>query len=266
MRSWFEIAVLCALGLGVSFISVLLLVQVQYTGTGAPFHALADYDVLAAVRLSLLVSVSAALLAALFAIPAGYGLSRFDFPGKALIEGLMVVPILMSPMALGVSLLLVFRTTTGQWIEDNLLGFVFEVPGMILAQFVVALSLETIIARNVFDSVAIRYEQVARFLGCTPWQAFRKVTLPLARKGLIAAVVLGWARAIGDFGATSMLAGAVRGKTETMPISIYLSMASVSLDRAVCLSVVLTMVTVLSLVIVQTLTRKDFRSDREDSP
>ena len=125
--------------------------------------------------------------------------------------------------------------------------FVFETPGMILAQFIVAMSLETLVARSAFDNVDVRLEQVARFLGSTPFQTFRYITLPLARNGLFTAVILGWARAIGDFGATSMIAGAVKGKTETMPVSIYLNMASVSLDRAVSLSIVLTLFTVLAL-------------------
>ena len=215
-----------------------------------------ESDVQTAVRLSIVVSVGSALLAAVFAIPGGYALSRFRFRGKAIVEGLLVIPILMSPMALGVSLLLLFRTSLGQWVEDNVIRFVFETPGMVLAQFLVALSLETLVVRSAFDAIDIRYEQVARFLGCTPWQAFRRVTLPLAKNGIVAAIILGWARAIGDFGATSMIAGAVKGKTETMPISIYLSMSSVSLDRAVSLSVVLTLVTVFALAIVHTLSAR----------
>jgi len=254
---WFPFVLAVALGTAVSCVLALLFVQIHYTGSGGPLLALAERDVLTAIWLSLAVSVTSALSAAVFAIPAGYALSRWRFRGKAAVEGLLVIPILMSPMALGVSLLLIFRTGPGQWVEDNVLRFVFEVPGMVLAQFLVSLALETLVARSAFDAVSVRYEQVARFLGCTPWQAFRRVTLPLARNGVIAAVILGWARAIGDFGATSMIAGAVKGKTETMPISIYLSMASVSLDRAVSLSVVLTLVTVVALALVEALTKQN---------
>ena len=256
MKSPFFYLILLSMGIAVSFVSSILIVQLHYTGSGAPLKALGESDVQSAIWLSLSVSVGAALLAAFIAIPVGYALSRYHFPLKTVIEGLRVIPILMSPMALGVSLLLLFRSDPGQWCEDNLIRFVFEVPGMLLAQFIVALSLETLIIRSAFDSVNLRYEQVARFLGCTPWQSFIKVSLPLARNGIISAIILGWARAIGDFGATSMIAGAVKGKTETMPISIYLSMSSVSLDRAVSLSVVLTLVTVLALIIVQALSTK----------
>ena len=257
MKKWFHFLTLASLGVAISCVSGILLVQFHYTGSGGPLAALLEKDVQTSVWLSLIVSVAAALLAAIFAVPAGYALSRFHFKGKAAVEGLLVIPILMSPMALGVSLLLLFRTSTGQWVEDNVIRFVFELPGMLLAQFLVALSLETLVVRSAFDGVNIRYEQVARFLGCTPWQAFKRVTLPLARNGIVSAIILGWARAIGDFGATSMIAGAVKGKTETMPISIYLSMASVSLDRAVSLSIVLTLVTVLALALVQTLSVRE---------
>ena len=257
MKNWFTFILLAAMGIGISVVCTLLFAQLQYAGGGEVFAALTDSDVVTSIWLSFYISITAALLAAIVAIPLGFALSRWSFPGKFIIEGLLVIPILMSPMALGVSLLLIFRTPLGQFIEDNILRFVFEPSGMILAQFIVAMSLETLIARSTFDNVDIRLEQVARFLGSTPWQTFRYITLPLARNGLITALILGWARAIGDFGATSMIAGAVKGKTETMPVSIYLSMASVSLDRAVSLSIVLTGVTVLALTLAHLLAPKE---------
>lgn len=247
MKNWFSFVLLGAMGIGISVVSALLYAQIKYAGGSTVLSALGDKDVLTAIWLSFYISITAAVLAAFISIPLGYALSRWRFRGKFIIEGMLVIPILMSPMALGVSLLLVFRTPMGQFIEDHIMRFVFETPGMILAQFIVAMSLETLIARSAFDNVNVRLEQVARFLGSTPFQTFRYVTLPLARNGLFTALILGWARAIGDFGATSMIAGAVKGKTETMPVSIYLNMSSVSLDRAVSLSIVLTLFTVLAL-------------------
>ena len=129
MRNGFNLGLAAALGTAASFVVVLLAVQVDYTGSGAPFKALADREVLGAIGLSFGVATTSALLAAFFAVPAGYALSRWHFRGKTLLEGLLAIPVLMSPMALGVSLLLVFRTTPGQWIEDHVLRFVFEIPG-----------------------------------------------------------------------------------------------------------------------------------------
>ena len=195
-------------------------------------------------------ATAATLLALLLAIPTGYALARWRLPGLWLVEALLIVPVVMSPMALGVALLLIFRQAPGLWIARYV---VFEVPGIVLAQFFVAYAFAVLVIRTTFSGIDVRLEQVARFLGCTPWQAFRRVTLPLSKRGMMAAFVLGWARAMGDFGATSTIAGAVKGKTETMPVAIYLNLASVSIDRAVALSIVLTVVTVGGLILVRLL-------------
>jgi len=250
VRGWFEGVLLTATGISVSLMLMLLAVQAEYTGAGTPLKALTQPDVLRAMYLSFATSSVAALIAIVLAVPTGYALARWEYPGRWLVECLLVIPVIMSPIALGVALLLVFRTPMGQWVENNVVRFVFELPGMVLAQFFLAFALEVLVIRVTFSGIDVRLEQVARFLGCTPWQAFRRVSLPLARNGIIAGFVLGWARAMGDFGSTCTIAGAVKGKTETMPISIYLSLASVSLDRAIALSVVLTLVTVVGLVVV----------------
>ena len=107
--------------------------------------------------------------------------------------------------------------------------------------------------RTTFSQIDVRLEQVARFLGCTRWQAFRRVTLPLSRNGIVAAFVLGWARSLGDFGATSTVAGAVKAKTETPPITIFFALQSLSTERAVALSIVLSAITVSGLIAVRLL-------------
>lgn len=233
----------------------LVIAQVSYTGVAAPFAVLFQGDVVDAMELSVITATTAALLALLLAVPTGYALSRWEFPGRSLLEGLLVIPAIMSPMALGVGLILMFRTNLGQWVEDHVLQFVFELPGMIFAQFFVAFAIEVLVVRATFCAVSVRLENVARSLGCTPWQAFRRVSLPLARNGVLAALILGWARAIGDFGATATIAGAVKGKTETMPISIYLNLATVSLDRAVALSLCLIVMSLTAYLAVQLVLR-----------
>ena len=252
---WFNGVLLLALGTSVSLMLLLVAAQVGYTGAEAPFAVLGQWDVLRAIRLSFVTSFVAAGLAMLLAVPTGYALARWEFRGRGLIECFLVIPTIMSPMALGVSLLLVFRTAAGRFVEDHLMRFVFEVPGMILAQFLIAFALEVLVVRATFSAQDPRLEHVARLLGCTPWKAFWRVSLPLGRNGVLAAFVLGWARAIGDFGATSTIAGAVKGKTETMPISIYLSLATVSLDRAVALSLLLTFVSLVGYLAVHTVLR-----------
>lgn len=255
MRGWFEGFLLIAVGASALLMLFLLAAQVGYTGVGAPLSVLVHPDVLRAIWLSVATASVAAFLALMLALPTGYALARRSFPGRAAVECLLVIPTIMSPMALGVALILMFRSSLGQWVEDHWMRFVFEVPGMILAQFFVAFALEVLVVRASISAINVRLEHVARLLGCTPWQTFRRVSLPLARNGIVAAFVLGWARAIGDFGATSTIAGAVKGKTETMPVSIYLSLATVSLDRAVALSIVLTAVSLLGYLAVYFLIR-----------
>lgn len=248
MRSWVDWVCLVAAGLSVTLMVALVVVQLGYTGGSAAIKAFGEPDVLQAIWLSVWTSLVGSLVALLLAVPTGYALARWQFRGVWLAEAVLFIPVTMSPMALGVALLLLFRNPPGLWLARF---FVFEVPGIILAQFFVAYAFMVLVARTTFSGIDRRLEQVARFLGCTPWQAFRRVTLPLARNGIVAAFLLGWARAIGDFGSTSTIAGAVKGYTETMPVAIYLNMASVSIDRAVALSVLLTLLTLGGLVAVR---------------
>ena len=234
----------------------LLAVQLGYDGPLAPLRALDDPAIRHAVWLSLATASISALAALVVAVPCAYALARGRFPGHWLVDVLLDLPIVLSPVALGVSLLLLLRSSPGQWFEEHLVRFVFAVPGIILAQFTVALALAIRVLKATFQSVDVRYEQVARFLGCSPWGAFRRVTLPLARRGLAAAFVLAWARSLGEFGATVTLAGAVPGYTETMPAAIYLRLAAVDLDGAVGLMGLLAGSGLLALVAVRLLGRR----------
>jgi molybdate transport system permease protein len=234
-------------------VGIILASQVGWTGLGRPLAALGQPHVRQAVALSLGTATLATCLALLLAVPAAYGLARYRFPGAGVVDVLLDLPMVLSPVAVGVSWLLFFRSTGGQWVEENLLRFVFEVPGIVLVQFTVALALATRVLKASYQDVDVRHEQVARFLGCTPWGAFRKVTLPLVRRGLVAAFILGWARSVGEFGATVTLAGAVPGKTETVPVAIYLRLASVDVGGAVALMLLLSAIGLLALAAVRLL-------------
>jgi len=255
-RKWFSFFLLVGLGLATTLMVSLLAAQAGYAGPIRPLRLLLESDVQHAIFLSMGCATAAALLALLLAIPSAYALARWRFPGRVLIDALLDIPIILSPIALGLSLLLVFRSSPGSWIETHLMRFVFEVPGIILAQFILALALATRVLKATFEDVDLRLEQVARFLGCTQWQAFRRVTLPLSRSGLIAAFILGWARAIGDFGATVTLAGSVKGKTETIPTSINLSMNSMKLELAVALMLLMTAMAIIVLVCLRLVNRR----------
>lgn len=247
----FRVGLVAGLGIATTIVLALLVSQTVYVDVHSAMSALSSPSVGSAIALSLLTATVAATLALVVGVPAAYLLARHQFFGKSLVDAILDVPVIMSPVALGLALLLVFRTTPGAFIETHVLRFVFEVPGIVLAQFILALALEVRMLKATFEEISPRLEQVARCMGCTEGRAFLHVTLPMARPGLIAAAVLGWARAIGDFGATVMIAGAVPGKTETVPVAIYLGLASLRIEHSVMLTLLLTVVALSSLLVLR---------------
>jgi molybdate transport system permease protein len=161
------------------------------------------------------------------------------------------LPIVISPVALGAALLIFFNNPLGSAINNHALKFVFAVPGIILAQVTVICALAIRLLKSTFDSIDPRYEQVARTLGSSKPEAFFRVTLPLARDGLIASGILTWARAVGEFGATVTLAGATAMKTETLPTAIFLSLASADVEKAIAVIFVLILIAVVALLVIR---------------
>ncbi|MCJ7606134.1 MAG: ABC transporter permease subunit, partial [Dehalococcoidales bacterium] len=191
------------------------------------------------------------VIAILIAVPVAYAISRNRFWGKDVVDSLLDLPIVISPVALGAALLIFFNTPLGSAIDDNIIKFVFATPGIVLAQVTVISALAIRLLKSTFDGIDPRYEQVARTLGCSKPEAFFRVTLPLARDGLIAAMILTWARAVGEFGATVMLAGATAMKTETLPTAIFLSLASADVGKAVAVIFVLIVIAVVALLVIR---------------
>ena len=208
--------------------------------TAARFWSLlGSKEILFAIKLSVFTATLSTSAAIMVALPAAYALSRHEFPGKSVVDTFLDLPIVLSPIALGAALLIFSGTRVGTFVENNFFAFVFEVPGLILAQFAVVVALATRLLKSTFDMIDPRYVSIGRVLGCTAFQAFRKVVLPLAKPGIVAAIILTWARAIGEFGASVTLAGATAMKTETLPIAIYLSFATADVEKAVAVIFVL---------------------------
>ena len=217
-----------------------LLLSLFYFVNGKGFwEILIHPSTLFAIKLSITAATLATFFAVLIGLPAAYALSRFEFPGKRMIDTFLEIPMIMSPIALGASLLIFFNTPLGEVIQKEGIYFVFEVPGIILAQFATIAGLATRLIKASLDEISPRYESVARSLGSSPWKAFCGITLPMALKGLIASVILCWAKALGEFGATVTLAGAMPGKTETMPIAIFTALASADIDKTIVLILIL---------------------------
>ena len=175
-----------------------------------------------------LFTLGVALLGTLLILPGGVALgwllARRHWPGKALVETLVAVPLVIPPVATGLILLKLFgrRGPLGVFFERTLgIEIVFTWKAVVLATAVMALPLLVRSARVAFEEVPARLEAVARTLGAGPWRVFFTVTLPLARRGLLAGCVLAFARALGEFGATVMVAGMIPGETITLALGIY---------------------------------------------
>jgi len=247
----FRVATISALVLLAVFFIGIVVSMLAYTEWDTFISALFSSEILFAIRLSVITATVAALISILIAVPVAYAISRSSFPGKDIVDSLLDLPIVISPVALGAALLIFFNTPLGSSIDDNVIKFVFAVPGIVLAQVTVVSALAIRLLKSTFDSIDPRYEQVARTLGCSKPEAFFRVTLPLARDGLIASGILTWARAVGEFGATVTLAGATAMKTETLPTAIFLSLAIADVEKAIAVIFVLVIIAVIALLVIR---------------
>jgi molybdate transport system permease protein len=217
------------------FLGILVYALFQQLGYSTLQKPLNYKEIFFAARMTVVTATVSSGIAVLLAIPLAYVLSRYDFPLKSLVSSLLYLPLVVSPIALGSMLLIFFSTGAGRFIERNLFRIVFEVPGIIFAQFIVIVGLAISLIKSVFDYIDPEYEAVARTLGANKFQTFFHNLLPAAKKGIISAFLLVWARAVGEFGATVTLAGAMPMKTETLPVAIYLSFASADVGSAIAL-------------------------------
>src|SRR3954454_9691545 len=179
---------------------------------------------IAPLWLSLQVAAAATAVIVAMGLPTAWALARFNFPGKGLVAGVLVLPLVLPPTVLGYLLLLLLgrRTWLGGWLDQTLgIVLVFHWSGAVLASSVAAFPLFLLPARGAFEAVDPALEDVARLLGRGELSVLRAVTLPLAWRGLAAGVVLAFARALGDFGATMMVAGNIPGLTQTASLAIY---------------------------------------------
>jgi molybdate transport system permease protein len=232
--------------LTIFFIALILSIIPQLYGA-TPIRGISNKEILFAVKLTLFTATVSSAIAMLFSIPIGYMLARYNFIMKNIIDAILYLPLVISPIALGAMMLIFFNTPMGRFFENNLFRVVFEVPGIILAQFIVIVGLSISLSRAVFEYIDPVYEDIARTLGATKFYAFRKIILPIGGKGLISAFLLTWARAVGEFGATVTLAGATTMKTETLPVAIYLSFASADI-YSVCILILISLSISLSIL------------------
>lgn len=234
-----------------------LILSLFYFFDGALFlQTLFSERTLYSIGLSITAATFATLLSVIIGIPTAYTLSRFNFKGKDLIDSTLELPMIVSPAALGAMLLIFFNNPLGEWIQENTAGFIFTVYGIILAQFITTLGVAVRLIKTTMDEISPRYEDVARSLGATPFRAFFTTTLPLSKKGIIAASILTWAKALGEFGATITIGGSMAMKTETIPVAIFMRLSSADIEGTVVLILMLVTMGMSLLYITRLISRK----------
>lgn len=204
-----------------------------------------------ALALSLKVAGWATAITLVLGVAVGYLLARKRFPGRELLDTLLTLPMVMPPTVLGYYLLVLMgkRSTFGAWLHESFgINLIFTWQGAVIAASVVAFPLVFKPARAAFEAVDGQLEQAARVLGISEIAVFFRVTLPLAWRGILAGVLLAFARALGEFGATLMVAGSIPGKTQTLSIAVYEAVQAgqddvanllVLITSAVCVTVLL---------------------------
>ncbi len=238
----------------------LFLADILYIDAASATKTLSSPAVTHALFLSLSCSVVATLLSVSVAIPSGYALSRYPFRGMIVLDVLVDALIVLPVLIIGISILVFFRLSADlpligglfEWL-GNL--FVHQVPGIVLAMFFCSASYAIRVMKATFDELDPRTEQVAMTLGCTRGQAFWRVSLPLARHGIVAAAVLSWARAVGIYGPVMIVAGAVARKTDVLPTTIYKEISNGELRPALAISVLMIVMAFIVLALLKTFSK-----------
>ena len=207
--------------------------------------ALQKPEIQDSIRLTLISCTITTILSLWVAIPIGYLMSRHHFFGRDLIDAILDIPIVLPPLVVGLSLLILFQFLPVSVREK----VVYQVPAVILAQFAVACAFAVRTMRATFDHIDARHEQVALTLGCSRAQAFGMVVLPEAKRGVLTAATLAWARSLGEFGPLLIFAGTTRSKTEVLSTTVFLELNIGDLGAAVAVSLIMVAAAIIVLVL-----------------
>ena len=231
-------------------IIAMLIADLGFTTGSHLLQALSSPEIRYAIKLSLISCTITTILSLWVGVPLGYMLSRFQFPGKGAVDAILDIPIVLPPLVIGLSLLILFQTPILRALDDRF-PITYAVPSVILAQFSVACAFAVRTMRITFDQINPRGEQVALTLGCTRGQAFWMVVLPEARRGVLTAATLAWARSLGEFGPILIFSGATRLRTEVLSTTVFLELSVGNIEAAVAVSLLM----IAAAIIVLTLLR-----------
>jgi molybdate transport system permease protein len=238
--------------LGVLFLVVPLLALVARTPLRGLPERLGDPLVLDALWLSLWTATAAMAISLVVGLPLAWVLARLDFPGRSLLRVLVTVPLVLPPVVAGVSLLTVFGRNgfLGEPLRQIGISIPYTTTAVVVAHTFVALPFLVISVEGALRASSREYDEVAAVLGATRGRTFRRVTVPMALPGIAAGLVLGWARSLGEFGATITFAGSFPGITQTMPLAVYEALQT-DPEAALVLSLVMLLVSVAVLALLR---------------
>ncbi len=229
----------------------LVFLQALDRGAAAYFAAIREPDALSALRLTLLTAALAVPANLLFGVAAAWAIAKFDFPGKSALTTLIDLPFAISPVISGLIFVLLFGRTglLGPWLFDHGLKVVFAVPGIVLATTFVTFPFVARELVPVMEATGREEEEAARVLGASGWQIFRRVTLPNVKWGLLYGVILCNARAMGEFGAVSVVSGHIRGETNTLPLHVEILYNEYQFQAAFAVASLLALLALVTLVL-----------------
>jgi sulfate/thiosulfate transport system permease protein len=225
--------------------------QALAKGFRAYFAAIAEPETVAAIRLTLLAAAIAVPLNVVFGLAASWLIAKFDFPGKRLLVALIDIPFAVSPVVSGLVYVLMFglQGWMGPWLAAHDIRIIFAVPGIVLATIFVTFPFVARELIPLMETQGTEEEEAARVLGASGWQTFRRVTLPNVKWGLLYGVILCNARAMGEFGAVSVVSGHIRGVTNTIPLQVEILYNEYDFVGAFAVASLLTSLGVVTLVV-----------------
>ena len=256
------------IGIAVAFVALLLvaplgavLVQALSKGVAAYFQSFDDPDTLSAIRLTLLTAAIVVPVNTIFGIAAAWAIAKFEFRGKSLLITLIDLPFAVSPVVAGLVLVMLFGAHGwfGAWLQERDISVIFAVPGIVLATVFVTFPYVARELIPLMQQQGSEEEEAAITLGAGAWMTFLRVTLPKIRWGLLYGVILCNARAMGEFGAVSVVSGHIRGMTNTMPLQVEILYNEYNFVAAFAVASLLAVLAIVTLVIK---TFVEWRADR----
>ena len=230
---------------------VIVFLQAFANGAGAYFAALSEPDAMAAIRLTLLVAAIAVPLNLVFGVAAAWAVAKFEFKGKAFLVTLIDLPFSVSPVISGLVYVLLFgsQSLLGPWLTAHGVQILFAVPGIVLATVFVTFPFVARELIPLMEDQGTADEEAALSLGALGWQTFRRVTLPNIKWGLLYGVLLCNARAMGEFGAVSVVSGHIRGLTNTMPLQVEILYNEYNFAGAFAVASLLALLALVTLIV-----------------